>query len=121
MRLDEISELQQQRLPLIRFGLAPGPFERAARRRNRTVDVLRIAFGDGREQFASRRIMCLEALTRGGIDPFALDQHLLVGTVGIRMARERNGLGHSHDVSPSIYAEIAVGAGVATRSSTIMF
>ncbi len=74
--LDEIGELEQQGLPLERLDLAPRSLEGAAGRGDRAVDVLGIALGDGGEQFAGRRIMRLEFLAGGGVDPFAVDQHL---------------------------------------------
>src|SRR6478752_5668039 len=67
------------------------------------VDVLGVALGDGGEQFAGRWIVSLELLARGGIDPFAVDQHLLVGAIRIRMARDRNCLRDSHVCSPLCY------------------
>ncbi|MHC2305161.1 hypothetical protein ACVIJ1_001631 [Bradyrhizobium elkanii] len=97
---DEFGELEQHVLPLERLHLAPGPFERAARRRDRTVDVLGIALGDRREQLTGGGIMRLEFLAGGGVDPFAVDQHLLVGAIGIRMARDRNSLRNSHVCTP---------------------
>ena len=48
--LDEIGELEQQRLPLKWLDLAPRPFEGAARGGDRAVDILGIALGDGREK-----------------------------------------------------------------------
>ncbi|MGY4422769.1 hypothetical protein ACVWY2_005218 [Bradyrhizobium sp. JR6.1] len=86
--------------PLERLHLAPGPFERAARRCNGTVDVLGIALGDGGEQFTGCGVMGFECLAGGGVDPFAVDQHLLVGAIGIRMARDRNSLRDSHVCTP---------------------
>ncbi|MEA2869466.1 MAG: hypothetical protein QOE39_4181, partial [Bradyrhizobium sp.] len=73
--LDEIGELEQQVLPLERLDLAPWSFEGAARRGNRAVDVFRVAFGNGREQFAGGGVVRLEALAGSGVDPFAVDQH----------------------------------------------
>jgi hypothetical protein len=101
MLLDEISELQEQALPFKRFDLAPRTFEGAAGGGNRAVDVLRVAFGHGRQHLAGRGIERLELLARGRIDPLAVDQHLLVGTIGVRMARDRNCLCNSHCVSSS--------------------
>ena len=98
--LDQIGELQQQRLPFERLDLAPRPFEGAARRRHRAVDILGIALGDGREQFAGGGIVGLEALAGGGVDPFAVDQHLLVGAIRIGMAGDRNCLCYSHVFTP---------------------
>jgi hypothetical protein len=78
--------------------LAPRSFESPAGRRDRAVDVLGIALGNGGEQFTGRGIMCLEAFAGCGIDPFAVDQHFFVGTVGIGMARGRDGLRYVHNV-----------------------
>ena len=98
--LDEVGELEQQVLPLERLDLAPGPFEGAAGGGDRAVDVFLVALGDGCEQFAGGGVVGLEALARGGIDPLPVDQHLLVGPVGERMARDRNSLRHSHGCTP---------------------
>jgi hypothetical protein len=96
--LDEIGEFQKQALPLERLDLAPGTFEGAASRDNRAVDILGVAFGHGRQQFTCRGIKRLEFLAGSGIDPLAVDQHLLVGTIGVGMARDRNCLRNSHGV-----------------------
>ncbi len=90
--LDQIGELQEHVLPLERLCLAPRSFEGAARGGDRAVDVLRITLGDGREQFAGCGVEGLELLAGGGVDPFAVDQHLLVGTIRKRMTRDRNSL-----------------------------
>ncbi len=97
---DQLGELEQHVLPLERLHLAPRPFEGAPRRRNRAVDVLGVALGDGREQFTGGGVVGFEFLAGGGVDPFAVDQHLLVGAVGIRMARDRNCLRNSHVCTP---------------------
>ncbi|MGY4433468.1 hypothetical protein ACVWWO_005945 [Bradyrhizobium sp. F1.13.1] len=94
--LDEVGKLQQQVLPLERLDLAPGPFEGAASGSDRTVDIFLVALGNGCEQFAGRGVMGLEALAGGSIDPLPVDQHLLVGPVGERVARDWNSLRHSH-------------------------
>ena len=101
--LDQVGEPEQHVLPLEWPYLAPRSLEGAAGGGYRTVDVLGVALGDGGEQFAGRWIMSLELLARGGIDPFAVDQHLLVGTIRIRMARDRNCLRDSHVCSPLCY------------------
>ncbi len=88
--LDQFGELEQHVLPLERLDLAPRALEGAARRRDRAVDVLGIALGDGREQLAGGGIVGFEFLAGGGVEPLAVDQHLLVGAVGVRMARDRN-------------------------------
>ena len=103
--LDEVGELEQQVLPLERLDLAPRPFEGAASGGDRAVDVLRVALGDRRQQFAGGGIVGLEALAGGGVDPLAVDQHLLVGPVGERMARDRNSLRHSHGCTPLSYCD----------------
>src|SRR6478752_1732719 len=77
-------------LPLVRLDPAPRPLKGAAGRGHGAVDVLRVALGDGCEQFAGCRIMRLEPLTGSRVDPLAVNQHLLVGTIRIRMARNRN-------------------------------
>ena len=46
--------------------------------------------GDGGEQFTGGRIMGFEFLARRRIDPFTVDQHLLVGPIRIRMPGHRN-------------------------------
>ena len=98
--LDEIGELEQQRLALERLDLAPRSFEGAARGGDRAVDVLGIALGDRGQQLAGGRIVGLEALAGGRIDPFAVDQHLLVGAIRIRMTRDRYRLRYCHVGSP---------------------
>ena len=94
--LDEVGEPEQHALPLEWLHLAPRPLEGAARGGDRAVDVLGVALGDDGEQFAGGRIARLELLARRGIDPFAIDQHLLVGTIRIGMARDRNCLRDGH-------------------------
>jgi hypothetical protein len=98
--LDEIGQFEQQVLPLKGLDLAPWPFEGAAGGRDRAVDILGIALGDGGEQFSGGRVVRLEALAGCGVDPFAVDQHLLVGTIRIGMARHRYRLRHSHVCTP---------------------
>src|SRR6185436_21017149 len=98
--LDEIGKLQQQRLPLEWLDLAPRPLERPAGGGDRTVDILDIAFGDGRQQLAGGGIMRLEFLAGGSVHPFSVDQHLLVGTIRVMIARNRNCLRDSHVCSP---------------------
>src|SRR5882762_5821018 len=100
--LDQIGELEQQGLPLIRLDLAPGSLEGTAGCCDRAVDILGIAFGHRCEQFAGGRIVGLESLAGRRVDPFAVDQHLFVGTVRIRMARNRNRLRHSHVCTPLV-------------------
>src|SRR5215472_602258 len=70
-----------------RFTLLHGPLEGAAGSGNSAVDVLGIAFGDGREHLTGGRIERLELLPRGSIDPFGVDQHFRVGTIRIGMTR----------------------------------
>jgi hypothetical protein len=94
--LDEVGEFQQQALPLIRLDLAPRTLECAAGGGDRAVDVLGVALGHRRQQLAGRGVMRLEFLAGRGVDPVAVDQHLLVGSVRVRMARDRNCLGDSH-------------------------
>src|ERR1700758_2368600 len=60
--------------------LAQGPSKARRGGGDRPVDVLRIALSDGCEQLAGCGIEGLEFLAGGGVDPFAVDQHLLVGT-----------------------------------------
>src|SRR5262249_20128995 len=80
--------------------LAPGALEGAPRGSHRAIDVLGIALRDRREQFAGRGIERLERLAGSGVHPFAVDEHFLVGTIRIRMARDRNRLRHSHVILP---------------------
>jgi hypothetical protein len=54
MFFDQIGELQQQRLPFVGLEFAPRAFESSSSGGDCTVDVLGIAFGDGRQQIAGR-------------------------------------------------------------------
>jgi hypothetical protein len=100
IRFDQIGELQKQRLPLIRLDLAPRPFEGATGGGDRKVDILGIAFGHYRQQLAGGGIVGLESLAGCGIDPFAVDQHFLVGAIRVGMACHWYRLRHSHVISP---------------------
>jgi hypothetical protein len=97
MPLDEIRQLQQDLLALIRFEFAPGAFERFPGCCHRTIDILRVPFRHGRQQFTCRRITTFEALAGCGIEPFAADQHLLERAVSIGVARRRNRFCLGHD------------------------
>ncbi len=96
MLLDEIGELEQQVLALVRLDLAPRPLEGPARSRNRGVDVLLIAFGNGGQQFAGGGIAGLKRLAGCGVHPLAIDQHFFVAAVGIGVTIDRNRLSLSH-------------------------
>jgi hypothetical protein len=102
MTLDQIGELQKDLLALIRLELAPRPFERLARRGDRPVDVFGVALRHGGKQFAGRRIAAFKVLAGSGIHPFAVDEHLFVGAVRMRMAAHWNGLSLGHAVFSSI-------------------
>ena len=95
--LDDVGDLQQQRLALVGFELRPRPLEGAAGRRDRAVDILLVAFGDHRQQLASRRVAALEGLARCGAHPLAIDQHAFdFGACHERMAVGFDGLRHCH-------------------------
>jgi hypothetical protein len=62
MLLDEVADPEQQRLPLIGLPFAPRSFERGPRRGDGAVDVLPVALGDIRQQFAGRGVAAFESL-----------------------------------------------------------
>ena len=72
---DQFGELPQQFAALGGRHLAPGTFiEGASGRLDGTVDILRVGFGDLRQDGPGRRIIIRECLARGGIDQLAIDQ-----------------------------------------------
>ena len=77
-------------------------FERLARRLHRKVDVGFVAGRDVGDDFLRRRILDLEGLAALGLDPFAVDQHvMLLGQKRLRIfAKFRFGDGDVHDVLP---------------------
>src|SRR4029077_21144442 len=104
MAVDQIGKLQQNLLALIRLELAPRPFERLACRSDCAVDVFGVALRHGGEQFAGRGIAAFKMLAGRGVPPFAVDEHLFVGAVRIRMAAHWNGFSLGHAVFSSITA-----------------
>ena len=105
MLFDQIGKLQQQILSFERSEFAPGAFERAPGCGDCTIDVRLVAFRDGGEQLAGGRVVTLEGLARGCVDPFAVDQHLLGAAIGVRMAIERDGLSLRHGFSLCLVCE----------------
>ncbi len=73
--LHEISQLQQDSLPLCRLKFTPWTIKSLARRCNRAVYVLCIAFGDMGKNFAGRWIAGLKRFAGSGFQPLAADQH----------------------------------------------
>ena len=71
--VDEVGQLEQQRLALERLELAPRAFEGPARGSDREVDIGGAGLGDLRELFACGGIGRLEGLAGGGRDSFAVD------------------------------------------------
>ena len=69
------SELPQQFAAVGGRHFAPGTFiEGASGRLDGTVDILRVGFGDLRQDGPGRRIIIGECLARGGIDQLAINQ-----------------------------------------------
>src|SRR5262249_58978610 len=64
--LDEVGDLQEERLPLIGLEFAPRAFERCPRCGDSTVDVLRVALRNGCQQVAGRGVAALEGFAGGG-------------------------------------------------------
>ena len=91
MTLDQIGQLQKHQLALIGFELAPRTLRTPFGGRHGAVDVLGIALGHRGEQFAGRRIAAFKMFARGGVQPFAVDQHLLERAVGEGVTGYRNG------------------------------
>src|SRR5262245_46581371 len=98
--LDQVGQFQQDLLAFIRLELAPWPFNRRARGRDSTIDVLCVTFCNGCQQLAGRWIAAREGLPGNGLNPFAVDQHLLDGSVRIRMTGQWDRVGYSHVRSP---------------------
>jgi hypothetical protein len=92
MALNQVGQFQQHLLPLEWLELGPGAFEGLTRRRYSAIDIFGVAFGHGREQFAGRGIAAFKALAGSRINPFAVDQHPLEGTVRNGMSRQWNRL-----------------------------
>ena len=94
--LDEICELEENLLPLVRLEFAPRAFERLAGGCHCAVDIFGIAFRDRGQQLAGRRIAAFEVLAGSSVDPFAVDQHLFEGAVREGVTRHRNSFGLGH-------------------------
>ena len=97
--LHQIGELQQDGLPLRRLELAPRAVEGLARGGDGAVDVLGVAFGDMRQDFAGGRVAGFKGLAGSGFEPLAANQHALRFAV-----EERMDLGHDVHQFRSPYA-----------------
>src|SRR5262249_34161237 len=79
MLLDEIGNTQQDFRPFSRLLMRPRAFVKGfACSLYRALDVLRVTFGNRCEGLGGGRVDCHEGFSRGRIDPFAADEHLLV-------------------------------------------
>jgi hypothetical protein len=100
---DDVADLQQERLPLVGLEPAPWTLESGARSGDGPVDILLVAFGDGRDQIAGRRVPAFKGFAGGGSDPLAVDQHAFDVTTGDKgMPRSFDRLWHCH-LPPSLY------------------
>jgi phosphatidylserine/phosphatidylglycerophosphate/cardiolipin synthase-like enzyme len=77
-------------------------FERLARRLHSKINVGFVAGRDVGDDLLRRRVFDLEGLAALGLDPFAVDQHvMLLGQKRLRVfAKLRFGNGDVHDVLP---------------------
>src|SRR5262249_3245231 len=99
--VDDVGDLEQQRLALIGLELAPWTLESGARSGNGPVDILLVAFGYGREQIAGGRVTALEGFAGGGSDPLAVYQHAFdIATSDKGMPGSFDCLRHSHGFAP---------------------
>src|SRR5262249_39607931 len=80
MFLDEVGDTQKDFRSLSWLLVRPWPFIKGfARSFYRTIDIYGIPLGDHCQGLSRRRVHGDKRFARGGIDPFAADEHLLTG------------------------------------------
>jgi hypothetical protein len=111
--LDQVGDAQQQRLPLKGFCQPAWTVEGSPSRGHRAIDILGIALGHVCQQRARGRIAALEGLTRGGIHPPSIDQHLLAPIVQerrrrVRPVQDRRHVSTSYEATAPHYSRMRV-------------
>ena len=88
MALEKVAERPDQTLPLAGLDARPRPgLEGAARGGDGEIDVGLVAGRDMGDDFLGGGILDRERLAAAGVDPFAVDQHLML----FRQERRRGG------------------------------
>ncbi len=78
MTLEEIAERPDETLPCGGRDAGPGSrLEGAARSGDRKIDIRLIPRRDVGNDFFGRRVLDRKSLAAAGVDPFAVDQHLM--------------------------------------------
>jgi hypothetical protein len=100
---EEVAELPHELRAVAGRNARPlAGFERLSRRRDRGVDVRLVARRHVGDDLLCRRVLDLEGLAALGLDPFAVNQHvMLLGEKRLRVLAElRFGNGDVHEVLP---------------------